>query len=290
MDSQLLRAFVAVEKHRSFSYAGEELCLTQSAVSKRVNHLEASLGVPLFERHNRSISLTEAGQQLLPRALHILDLMQDTEQEISNTQRVVQGHLDIVTSHHIGLHRLPPVLREFVRRYPNVSINLEFMGSERAYEAVRKRGAELALTTLDPDQPKDFVSQALWTDHLLCVCGPEHQLLDHPITPETLAITPAILPDQKTITYQLVANAFHQHGLKLHTPMPTNYLETIKMMVSVGLGWSMLPSGMVDDSVRILSWPVEPLQRHLGIARLKERVQSNACKAFLELINRPTFL
>jgi len=289
MDSQLLKAFVIVEKHRSFSAAGDALFLTQSAVSKRIQQLEHHLGMPLFERHNRSISLTEAGAQLLPRAHRILDLIQDTEQEISNTHQRIQGQLDIVTSHHIGLHRLPPVLREFVRRYPDVTINLEFMGSERAYEAVRKRDAELALTTLDPHQPKHFYSQPLWTDSLTCVCGPEHQLLEQPVTLALLANTPAILPDHKTITYQLVDDAFQQHGLKLHTPMPTNYLETIKMMVSVGLGWSLLPSGMVDESVRELSWPLPTLKRHLGIARLQGRVQSNACRTFLELINQPTF-
>ncbi len=290
MDQQLLKAFMVVEQHRSFSQAGEELCISQSAVSKRIHQLEQHLDIQLFERHNRSVSLTEAGTLLLPKARRILEMIQDTEQEISNSQRQVSGTLNIATSHHIGIHRLPPFLREFVKRYPSVNLKLEFMGSERAYEAVRTRQVELALTTLDPDQTGEFSSDNIWQDKLVCVCGTEHQLIHRqPLTLEQLAETPAILPDATTITHQMVNEAFHKHGLKLYSPIPTNYLETIKMMVSVGLGWSMLPESMVDESIHDLDWPAEELIRPLGVVRLAERPESNASRAFLELINSPTF-
>lgn len=288
MDSQLLRAFLSVAHHRSFSKAGDDLCLTQSAVSKRIHLLEQHLNTSLFERHNRSISLTSAGQLLLPRAIHILDLMTDTEQEISNADQHVQGSLTIATSHHIGLHRLPPFLREFVKRYPEASVNLEFMGSERAYQAIAQREVELALTTLDVEQTGQCHSQLLWTDTLVCVCGTDHQLTqERSLTLAALSKTPAILPGNDTITYRLVAAAFQQQGLKLKTPMPTNYLETIKMMVSVGLGWSMLPENMLDSQVHTLPWPLPRLERHLGLIRLPERTLSNAGQAFLDLITQP---
>lgn len=290
MDKQLLKAFIVVAQHRSFSQAGEELCISQSAVSKRIHQLELYLDIPLFERHNRSVSLTEAGELLLPKARRILEMIQDTEQEITNAQRQISGTLNIATSHHIGIHRLPPFLREFVRRYPDVTLKLEFMGSERAYDAVRTRQVELALTTLDPEQTGEFSSDVIWQDELVCVCGTEHQLTrNQPLTLQQLAMTPVILPDANTITHQLVDAVFHKHGLKLYSPIPTNYLETIKMMVSVGLGWSMLPASMVDDSVTSLAWPETGLIRSLGVVRLAERPESNASRALLELINSPAF-
>lgn len=77
MDTQSLLAFLAVVEHRSFSLAAEALHLSQSAISKRVQQLEQQLACQLFDRHNRTISLTESGRVLLPKARQIVELMTD---------------------------------------------------------------------------------------------------------------------------------------------------------------------------------------------------------------------
>src|SRR5690606_25122568 len=107
MDTQSLRAFLAVAEHQSFSQAAEHLHLTHSAVSKRIQQLEQQLNTPLFDRYNRTIRLTEACHVLLPRELQILDLVADTEPELLSFDSEVCGTLALDTSHHIGLHRLP---------------------------------------------------------------------------------------------------------------------------------------------------------------------------------------
>lgn len=291
MDTQSLRAFLAVAEHQSFSQAAEHLHLTQSAVSKRIQQLELHLNAPLFDRHNRTISLTEAGHALLPRARQILDLVADTEQELHSFDGEVSGTLSLATSHHIGLHRLPPVLREFTARYPAAQLNLSFMGSERAYQAIALRQVELALTTLD-EQLNQSLSDSiealpLWQDDMLCVCAPDHPLTRrHKVTLQDLAATPAILPEADTITFQLVERLFRNAGLMLHAPMPTNYLETIKMMVSVGMGWSVLPRTMLDNSLQPLLWPGPPLQRSLGLIHLRARTLSNAARAFMAILQQ----
>jgi len=286
MDTQSLKAFLAVAGHRSFSAAGEDLHLTQSAVSKRIQMLEQQIGVTLFDRHNRTISLTEAGHNLLPRARAILDLVTDTELHLVNMEGQVSGYLSLATSHHIGLHRLPPVLREFVQRYPSAQLNLEFMGSERAYQAVTLRQVELALTTLEESDAEDVEQIPLWQDTMVCVCAPDQRLVQlEQVTLEDLASTPAILPQPDTITYRLVDEAFRERGLTLNAPMPTHYLETIKMMVSVGMGWSLLPQNMVDGQLHTLVWPGTSPIRHLGLIHLKHRTLSNAARAMIELLN-----
>lgn len=290
MDTQSLKAFIAVAHQRSFSAAADSLYLTQSAVSKRIKLLEEQLGSPLFERHNRTISLTESGQALLPRAREILDLVSDTELELENMSGAVSGYLTLATSHHIGLHRLPPVLRQFVHEYPSVELNLEFMGSERAYQAVRLRQVDMALTTLAEEPQADIEAQPLWRDNMVCVCGHDHRLAAiGTLTLEDLAEEPAILPEPDTVTFQLVADVFRQAGLPLKAPMPTNYLETIKMMVSVGMGWSLLPASMVsqtqaEDSLTVLNWPGPGLTRDLGVIYLRHRTLSNAAAAMIRLL------
>lgn len=291
MDTQALKAFLAVAEQRSFSLAAEQLHLTQSAVSKRIQLLEQQLGNALFDRHNRTISLTEAGHALQPKARQILDLVADTELRLMNLGGEVSGVLSLATSHHIGLHRLPPVLREFVSRYPAAQLNLSFMGSERAYQAVNLRQVELALTTLEANNdqvPEGIEALPLWQDDMVCVCAPGHPLaaIAH-LSLQDLAQAPAILPEPDTITFQLLERVFRQAGLNLHAPMPTNYLETIKMMVSVGMGWSLLPHSMLDEQLVRLPWPSAPIRRQLGLIHLRHRTLSNAARAFIDILSPP---
>ncbi len=288
MDTHSLNAFIAVANLQSFSQAADYLHLTQSAVSKRIQQLEQHLNTKLFDRHNRTVSLTEAGRILLPKAQKILDLISDTEIAIQSHDTEVAGTLSLATSHHIGLHRLPSVVREFTANYPAVNLDLSFVGSEKAYKAIQQRHVELALTTLDDDfefSNPDLEIIPLWQDDMVCVCANNHPLTQHQhLTLEDLSSVPAILPEPDTITFQLVERVFKQQGLSMHAPMPTNYLETIKMMVSVGMGWSMLPKTMLDINFHELDWPAEPLKRSLGVIYLNSRTLSNAAKAFLNTL------
>ena len=289
MDTQGLKAFLAVAEQHSFSAAGEQLHLTQSAVSKRIQQLEQQLNTLLFDRHNRTVSLTEAGFALLPKARQILDLVADTELRLMNLDGEVSGLLSMATSHHIGLHRLPPLLREFTARYPAAQLNLSFMGSERAYHAVSLRQVELALTTLEENHHSadSIESTPLWQDEMVCVCAPDHPLSrKQGLTLSDLAEVPAILPQPDTITFQLIEQVFSHNGLKLNAPMPTNFLETIKMMVSVVIGWSMLPASMMDKQLHALPWPAQPVTRKLGLIHLRKRTLSNAAAALIRLLKQ----
>ena len=115
MDIQALIAFIEIAECGSFSLAAQNLHLTQPAVSKRIAGLESRLGARLLDRIGRRARLTQAGALLLPRARAIVRAMQLAEQEIRDLSDTVSGTLHLATSHHIGLHRLPPVLSGFSR-------------------------------------------------------------------------------------------------------------------------------------------------------------------------------
>src|SRR5690606_37160820 len=110
-----------------FSAAGERLRLTQPAMSKRIAALEQHLGRRLFDRVGRDVALTEAGRALLPRARRILAEMDDTRRALGNLDQAVGGRLTLATSHHIGLHRLPPLLRGFIRSHPQAAVDIRFL-------------------------------------------------------------------------------------------------------------------------------------------------------------------
>ncbi|TQV04021.1 LysR family transcriptional regulator, partial [Xanthomonas perforans] len=176
MDLASLNAFVAIAESGSFSAAGEALHLTQPAVSKRIALLEAQLSARLFDRLGRQVVLTEAGQALLPRAQRILAELQDTRRVLEHLGAAVGGRLSLATSHHVGLHRLPALLRGFATQHPQAALDIQFLDSELAYAAVLRGEVELAVTTLAPDTRAPLRAQPIWHDRLQFVVAPDHPL------------------------------------------------------------------------------------------------------------------
>lgn len=285
MDSQNLKAFVLVAESGSFSLAAEKLHLTQPAVSKRVALLEEQLDSHLFDRIGRSVSLTEAGHALLPHAHSVLDELQVAAQSVRDLAGEVAGKLRLATSHHIGLHRLPPVLSYFCNTYPAVHIDIDFMDSEQAYELIMQGKVELAVVTLAPTRESSLVTLPLWPDPLDFMVAKHHPLAQTKLLDiEALSAHPAILPGLNTYTGQIVKRLFDQHGLNLQVSMATNYLETIRMMTSVGLGWTVLPRSMRDSSLTTLSIGDAAIERTLGIVYHQGRSLSRAARAFISAL------
>ncbi len=286
MDLATLNAFIAIAELGSFSEAAERLHLTQPAVSKRIASLELQLSVRLFDRLGREVSLTEAGRALLPRAYQILNVLDDTRRALTNLNGEISGRLTLATSHHIGLHRLPPLLRAFTRAHPQVALDIQFLDSEVAYEEVLHGRAELAVITLAPETREPVHAVAVWDDPLDFVAAPEHPLArNQAITLADVAHHPAVFPGGNTFTHHIVRRLFEAEGLTPNIAMSTNYLETIKMMVSIGLAWSVLPRTMLDEQVARLPLPGIQLTRQLGYISHTERTLSNAARAFMNLLD-----
>lgn len=284
MDVNALQAFTAVAELSSFSEAAARLHLTQPAVSKRIRQLEGELGRRLFDRVARRVQLTEAGHALLPGARRILLELDESRRRLANLSGHVAGTLSIGTSHHIGLHRLPTLLRGYTRRYPEVDLDLRFLDSEAGCAAVEHGDLELALVTLPPETPPQLVSTPVWDDPLTLVAAVDHPLaaIHGPVALAQLAEYPAILPAIGTYTRGVIERALATHGLKPKVRLDTNYLETIRSMVSIGLGWSALPEILVDSSIKALSTEGLRLRRTLGFVRHRERTLSNAAAALID--------
>jgi len=285
VDTESLKAFVAVAQNRSFSLAAESLHITQPAVSKRIASLEQKLDHILFDRLGRDIKLTEAGEKLLPRAEYILNTMRDTERNIRELSGEISGTLRVATSHHIGLHHLPPVLHAFTSRHKHVNLQFEFLDSEQAHERVAHGDCELAIVTLAPKTRQPLIAESIWVDPLVFVASYKHPIISQlDVTLKDLSPLPSILPDLNTFTGRLVKNCFDKANVALQQNMTTNYLETIKMMVSVGLGWSVLPRTMVDNQMLELPIKNVHLQRELGVVTHTKRTLGNAANAFFDVL------
>jgi DNA-binding transcriptional LysR family regulator len=285
MDISALQAFLAVAESGSFSRAAERIYLTQPAISKRIAALEKEIDARLFDRIGRGIHLTPAGEALLTRARNVLKELDDVKRGITNLSGSIAGELLLATSHHIGLHRLPGPLKRFHDTYTQVRLNLQFMDSEKACQGVARGDLELAVVTLPPKAAAPLKAEKIWDDPLDIVVTPGHPLArELHVTMSRLLDYPAILPGPGTYTREIILNAFGRLRDRIQVGMATNYLEVLKMLAAIGLGWSALPRTMIDEGLNVVQIEKVEIRRELGIVTHEKRTLSNAGQAMIRII------
>jgi DNA-binding transcriptional LysR family regulator len=292
MQLSQITTFLTIAELRSFSLAAEQLHITQPAVSKRIRQLEQSMKTSLFDRIGKRSILTPNGRAFLPHAERILHEVNSYRSSLEGQNDKPSGTLSLATSHHIGLHRLPQILRDFKIKYPQVDLDLHFMDSEDACVAVANNELELAIVTLPENTDPRLSLEAIWIDALEIVLAPDHPLAnDEHIDKLKLLDYPAILPSMGTFTRRIINNYFSSSKDQLKIALETNYLETIKVMVSANLGWSMLPASMLDKTV--VGKPLNSsgingleIQRVLGIVTRQNRTLSLSSEAFISMLQQ----
>ena len=285
MQISQINAFLAVAELQSFTLAAERLHITQPAVSKRIRQLEDQMQTTLFDRIGKTSILTPSGQSLLPHAERILLELKTYREALAHDHGKPSGKLSLATSHHVGLHRLPQVLRKFKIEYPEVDLDLHFMDSEDACVAIANNELEIAIVTL-PEIPDDrLFLEPVWIDVLQVVLAPDHALADEElIDSEALLDYPAILPSNGTFTRKIINNYFATSKESMKIILETNYLETIKVLVSANLGWSVLPISMLDHT--LIGKPLGGLdiRRSLGIVTRQKRTLSVSSRAMIDML------
>ena len=284
MNLAAFEAFIKVMETGSISMAADLLFITQPAVTKRIHSLEDYFGVKLFESAGRGVQATHAAHSLLPKVKNWLNELGDIHHTLSHQQGQVQGKLKIGTSHHIGLHHLPSHLRDYVQTFPNVTLDVHFVDSEQAHEKVLAGDLELAFLTLPPQGDDRLNYVTIWNDPLVFVAAPFHPLAQqHNLSLQDLIEYPSLLPATQTYTSQITLAEFEKQALKPKISMSNNPLESIRMLVSIGLGWSVLPKTLVNQELQQLDIAVD-MNRELGMVWHPGLTQSKAVLEIIEMM------
>ncbi|MFM7811785.1 MAG: LysR family transcriptional regulator [Acinetobacter junii] len=284
MNLAAFEAFVKVMETGSISIAAELLFITQPAVTKRIHSLEDYFGVKLFESAGRGIQPTHAAHSLLPKVKTWLNELGEIHHTLSHEQTQVQGRLKIGTSHHIGLHHLAEPLKKFVQLFPQVTLDVHFVDSEQAHEQVLAGELELAFLTLPPAGDDRLSYVTIWNDPLVFVIAPFHPLAKKTqLNLEDLIAYPSLLPAAQTYTSQITLSEFEKNGLKPKITMSNNPLESIRMLVSIGLGWSVLPKTFLNEDLKQLDLNLK-MNRQLGMVWHPARIQSRAAEELIQLM------
>lgn len=279
-----LQAFVAVAETGSFNEAARRLYLSQPGISKRLAALESRLGYRLLDRVARGVTLTEAGRAYLPHARETLAALADGDRALANLAERVEGPVSIALSHHVGMHRMPDVLRAYIAAYPAVSPQIVFADSEAAGARVLNGESELAIVTLPSAPHPRLITHPIWHDPLGLYVGPAHALAATPcLEAGVLVAHSAVLPPPESYTHAILMTAFRQAGAVPQAVMTSHSLETLRMLADIGLGWTILPTAL-PHRLQALTVPGLAMSRTLGVMRHPQRHLSNAARALLDML------
>jgi LysR family transcriptional regulator, low CO2-responsive transcriptional regulator len=280
-----IRVFTEVARRLSFVRAAEVLHLTPPAVTMQVKELEASLGLPLFDRQGRSVSLTTTGEYFLVYARRLLSTLKDAEDAMARFKRVETGVLNI------GLvstakYFVPRLLARFREEHTGVEARLQVAGNREQLVALLHAG-EVDLAIMGRP-PKELATRSEpFAAHPLVFVGPPgHPLVaaEH-VDPEALANHPFIVREEGSGTRKAMEDFFRAQHVAPHIAMEMSSNETIKQAVMAGMGLSFLSLHTIGLEMRhglidIVEVEGTPIMRTWNLVHLLSKLLSPAAEAF----------
>jgi len=242
LDPQTLRVLVAIEDHGSFSGAAAAVNLVPSAVSRRVQELEAATSLELVKRDPRRVEFTVAGQLLAERARRILAEIDAAVGEMQSFSEGVRGEVKVATSI-FALHAgLPCEIAAFRDRHPRIDINLQMLASGEVIAALHRRKVDVGLFATS-QVPQGLRTKVHSTDRM-CLLVPARHRLARRLTvrfqdfaAEDLLRLPAGAEAQ-----QMLVDQARRHGLRLRQPFQAGSLDAVVAMARAGLGLALVPA------------------------------------------------
>lgn len=248
-----IKVFLAVAEKRNFSKAAKSLFLTQPAVSFQIQMLEQYYGTILFDRVNRNITLTAAGELLLSYAKRMSGLQAQLEKEMQDLTGTIKGKLLIGASTTIGEYILPSLVGNFIKKYPEVEVSLVIGNTEDIESHILDTSLDIALVE-GPVSGKDIVAEHFLDDELVLIVPPEHPLTKNKkISVFELSKYPFISREKGSGTRHIMENALKKVGfdpLNLNIIMELGSTTAIKAAVSSGLGISIVSKWTVKEMAK----------------------------------------
>ena len=292
MEIRQLRAFVAIAESGTFTAGALRVHVTQAAISMQIRQLETEIGAKVFVRAPRHVILTEAGEQLLRRARHILREHDAALDEIAELAGAERGRLRIGSASAMVLtEQLPSILKELRKQHPAADIAVTSGTSEVLVDQILAGEVDIAFVSL-PVDVRGIKTERLSEDQLVAIASPRHKLSkQRTISAYTLAGERLILGERGGNTRRLIDQFFAQAGVSLRVAMELSRQQAIKRMVEEDMGVGIVPLQSVKDEVdkgKLIRWWIEGAQINweLGIAQLSNGYDSPIMQKFVSLAKK----
>jgi DNA-binding transcriptional LysR family regulator len=261
MRLEQLQAFLAVAETGSFQQAAQKCGVTQSAISRQIQALEADLGVSLFHRTTQT-KLTVGGDRLLPRAKKICQEWQHAHQDLTELMAGRQSELCVAAIHSICAYHLPPVLQRFCHDYPDVQLRVTALGSDRSLKVLKDGLVDLAIVmhnrflTMSPE----MVVEILYDEPIKVLVAANHPLARYDAIPwEELTRYPQVVFKDGYGMQRVVQEQFDRRGVTLRSVLELNTPDAFRGVVRQGELIALLPETALTEAYADSTLAVRPI-------------------------------
>lgn len=250
MESRNVYTFLRVAELKSFTRAAEHLGYAQSTVTLQVQQLEQEIGAPLFDRINKRVSLTAAGEKMIEYANDMMHL-ETKMHEIGKKSSEVSGLLRVGTTESLLSSYLYQQIPEYCKRYPDVKLEVETNSSLNLLQSLRQNDLDIALTLGSSQIDRDMMAVCSYSEDMIFVTSPSNPFCrEEKLYISDLCSQPIILPERDSIYRQALENGSSQSKLELNCIIQINHTSTIVDFLLRGLGFSFLPRYLVSPYLR----------------------------------------
>lgn len=288
IDFDGVQAFVVVAELGGFNKAARELHVTQTALTRRVQKLEAYLGLKLLDRTTRRVELTAVGREFLPQARAIVQEMTAAVEQLKDMSRRSTGHFTLACIPSMTSHVLPRVMQRYAQLYPGNRIRLLDGSSHEVRNAVLGGQAELGIAVHGEKHP-DLAETVLFADALVFLCRSPHALEDRrTVSWSDLRDTELIGISSFTATRVFMDYQLAKQGLRLQGNYEVQHHATAINLVAAGVGSAILPSSAFEEGdrpgVRKIPLTQPTVKRKVSLLRTRHGGLSPAAQAFHDLL------
>jgi LysR family transcriptional regulator, transcriptional activator of the cysJI operon len=290
MHLETLKTFCDLIETGSFSKAAALNFISQSAVSQQVQALERRFDQQLIERGRRKgVAPTEAGRLLYIECKEILERFHALENRLRARSEVIAGSIRVATVYSVGLHEIPPYIKQFIKEHPQVKIHIEYSRTDKVIEACLNNTIDFGIIALPLRRPSLAVIP-FRHDKLVIICNPGHRLAGRRrVSVKKLEGEDFIAFERDIPTRKTIDQILKQNRVSVNYVMEFDNIETIKRSVEVGIGVSILPETAVANEVRngllvALNFTEGTFTRPIGIIHRKGKVFTPAAGEFIKLL------
>jgi DNA-binding transcriptional LysR family regulator len=283
-----LRAFATIGRLGSFTKAADALHATQPALSAQIRELEEALGVKLFDRSTRSVTLTQAGSDLLPVVDNVLGDLGSVVARARDVARRNTGRVTIAALPSLAATLMPLAIAQMRAQHPGITVVIKDALAERIIGLIRADEVDLALSSAPPVDPQ-LTFTPLLTDRMVAVLPAGHPLANaRSVALAGLLASPIVLMDRDSSVRRIVDGACASIGRLAEPAYEAAYMSTAIGLVRAGLGATLLPSSAAelraasDLVIRDLDQP--RIERELGIVKQRRRAYSPAADALVGVL------
>lgn len=287
MEFRQLKTFMTIAKLGSFVQAAEVLGYAQSTITNHIQMLENEMGVKLFERLGHRVMLTNPGKSLLPYAEQVLKLTSEAVR-IAADPAIPQGKLIIGSNESLGTYRLPVLLQAYRQANPKVEMILKFVNCDAICDDIRKNKIDVGMVINNKTWENDLVVEDISKEQMLFLAEPGHPLTQKDkVRPCDLAETCVILTEPGCSYRLTMEKIFKDYRLSPQSILEAGSIETIKQLIMIGLGISMLPRFTVEKELaegrlEAIRWDGPVTGYSVQLLYHKDKWLSPALQAFLQ--------